>query len=127
MISQTLVAKVFGYVFVALGLLAFIPNPIVGDNALIQTNLLHDIVHILSGAVGLFAGYSGNEEYAKMYHISFGIVYAIVTLAGFFGLDLVVNLLQLNMADNVLHLLLTVGLLGAGFGIPTAEHRRAAV
>lgn len=123
MLTQRLVAKIFGYTFVAVGLLAFIPNPIVGENALFQTNLLHDMVHLLSGVVALAVGYSKREDYAKTYNMTFGFVYAAVTLLGFLGVGFVVNLLVLNMADNILHLLITAGLLGAAFGIPAMESR----
>lgn len=122
MITQRLVAKIFGFTFVIVGLLGFIPLGLVGENGIFQTNLLHDIIHLLSGAVGLAVGFSSSDLYAKYYHIGFGAVYALVTILGFMGVPWFVNLLVINMADNVLHLLLTAGLLTAGFAIPVHEH-----
>lgn len=135
MLSQSLVAKTFGFVFLAVGLLGFIPNPLVGapgaasdaaqgagdsEGAIFTTNALHNIVHLLSGLLALGAGFT-SEANSKMYNVGFGAVYAVVTLLGFLGIGFVVDLLALNTADNVLHLLITVALLGAGLSLPTDE------
>lgn len=114
MIRQSTVAKTFGYVFLAIGILGFIPNPIASGDGLFEVNAIHNVVHLLSGLVALAAGYSGDEGYSKTYNLGFGAVYALVTLLGFLGVGFVVDLLALNTADNVLHLLITVVLLGAG-------------
>lgn len=117
MLKQSLVAKTFGFVFLAVGLLGFVNDPILG---LFEVNPLHNIVHLLSGLLALGAGY-GSEAYSKMYNVGFGAVYALVTLLGFLQVGVVVDLLELNTADNVLHLLITVALLGAGLSLPTDE------
>lgn len=115
MLRQSVVAKTFGFVFLAVGILGFIPNPIASSDGLFAVNGLHNVVHLLSGVVALAAGYSGDEGYAKTYNIGFGAVYALVTLLGFMNVGFVVDLLALNTADNVLHLLITATLLFAGF------------
>ncbi len=136
MLDQSTVAKIFGFVFLAVGLLGFIPNPIVGDpgaageaqertgaaedGAIFGTNALHNIVHLLSGLVALGAGFS-SEAYSKMYNVGFGAVYAVVTLLGFLGVGFVVDLLALNTADNVLHLLITAVLLAVGLGVAVED------
>ena len=71
-------------------------------------NLTHNWVHILSGVVGLAAALAG-ERYAKFYCLVFSGVYGIVTLGGLFRVAALVRLLNLNMADNVLHLAITIG------------------
>lgn len=121
MISQSLVAKTFGFVFLAVGILGFLPNPIASPDGIFEVNALHNVVHLLSGAVALGAGYSSDPEHAKTYNVGFGAVYALVTLMGFLGIGLVTDLLAVNMADNVLHLLITVGLLGAGLTLETSS------
>lgn len=118
MLRQSVVAKTFGFVFLGVGLLGFIPNPIVGSDALFATNAVHNVVHLLSGVLALFAGYS-SEDYSKTYNVGFGAVYALVTLLGFIGVGFVADLLALNTADNVLHLLITVSLLVAGLTFET--------
>lgn len=120
MVDQSHIAKTFGFAFLAVGILGFIPNPIASQDGLFQVNAAHNIVHLLSGLVALAAGYSANEEYAKAYNVGFGAVYGLVTLLGFLGVGFLVDLLDLNMADNFLHLLFTVVLLGAGLTIETS-------
>lgn len=124
MVTQSTVAKTFGFVFLAIGLLGFVPNPIVGSDAFFEANALHNIVHLLSGVVALGAGYS-SESYSQGYNVGFGSVYALVTLLGFLGVGFVVDLLALNMADNVLHLLITAVLLGVGLTIETRQPAHA--
>lgn len=114
-------ALTFGIIFTLVGILGFIPGfttPGPDGNALLlglfEVNATHNIVHLLSGLAGLAA--AANARYAKMYLIGLGAVYALVTLLGLF-MDPVLGLLPVNGADNLLHLLLTVGLLGAGLGL----------
>jgi preprotein translocase subunit Sss1 len=120
MAGQSTVAKTFGFVFLAVGILGFIPNPIVGTEGFFEANALHNIVHLLLGAVALGAGYT-SESNSKAYNVGFGAVYALVTLLGFIGVGFVVDLLALNMADNVLHLAITLGLLVPGLMLDTRQ------
>ena len=46
-----------------------------------------------------------------------GQVHLVVTVAGFALTGLFESLINLNMADNVFHLVLAIALLGAGFGL----------
>lgn len=79
-------------------------------------NLTHNLVHILSGILALAAALISLKA-AKMYCMAFGIVYGLVTLAGFLNLPQVVSLLNLNTADNYLHLGITAACLY--FGLTT--------
>lgn len=122
--GQRTVAKTFGYVFVIIGLLGFVPNPIVSAEGFFEVNTLHNVVHLASGAVALAAGYT-RETYAQAYNVGFGAVYAIVTVLGFLGTAFLVDLLALNMADNVLHLVIAASLLAAGLTIETRDRAAA--
>ncbi|MGB4076737.1 MAG: DUF4383 domain-containing protein, partial [Minisyncoccia bacterium] len=44
-------AILFGVVFVLVGLLGFVQNPLVGEGALFHTNLVHNLVHSLFGVI----------------------------------------------------------------------------
>lgn len=139
MLTQANVAKTFGIVLLVVGILGFIPNPIVGDpgasgeaqertgaaeeGAIFGTNAAHNVVHIASGLVAIWAGFlSGTpEQHSKLFNVGFGIVYAVVTLIGFVALDTMRSLLAVNTADNVLHLLIAVVLLGVGFGVDVED------
>lgn len=73
-------------------------------------NFTHNAVHLLSGVLALAASAYG-EKSAKAYCFVFGTVYGLVTVAGFLNIDAVVQRLNLNHADNFLHLAIAVACL----------------
>ena len=73
----------------------------------------HNLVHVLSGIVGLAAGFGG-LKYARWYCLGFGAIYGLVTILGFLNVPRVIDLLNLNMADNILHLIIAASALGVG-------------
>ncbi len=77
-------------------------------------NFTHNLVHILSGILALGAGLAG-VKYAKWYCMLFGVVYGLVTVGGFLAFEPVVTMLNLNMADNLLHLVISASCLWMGF------------
>ncbi len=77
-------------------------------------NSMHNLVHTVSGIAGILAGIGG-LKYARWYCLGFGAIYGIVTIAGFMNVPTVVNLLNLNIADNVLHLVIAATAMGVGF------------
>ena len=110
-------AFVFGVVFLIVGVLGYIPNPIVGPTGLFMTNHLHNIVHILSGIVLLLGVYSGLGSSMALKIV--GIVYGLVALCGFFmAMDGMMFGIAINMADKWLHVLLAAAILAAGFLLP---------
>lgn len=105
-------AVVFGIIFVIVGVLGFVPNPIVGHEVtrvIFLTDTMHDLVHILIGVLLIVASTKGAAASAKALKI-FGIVYLILAVAGFVYLPLL-GLVTANGADNWLHLVLGVVLL----------------
>lgn len=135
MLTQSNVAKTFGIVLLLVGVLGFIPNPIVGDpgaaddaqdrtgaaedGAIFGTNTLHNLVHIASGLVAVAAAWLTDrpEQHSRTFNVGFGAVYAIVTLVGFVLTDLMRDLLAINTADNILHLVIAVVLLAVGLTV----------
>ena len=115
-----------GIVFILVGILGFIPNPIVGSSGIFETDLGHDLVHLVAGAVLLFAGLQ-SEALARLGLQAFGAVYLLVGLIGFAVVDSTVGhgsllgLIHLNSADNWLHIVLGVVLIGLGFGVRKLE------
>ena len=110
-------AWVFGIVFVAIGVLGYVPG-ITSDGMLLgifMVDGLHNIIHIVSGLAALAAawGLYGSRLYFKV----FGVVYALVTILGFVGGGSVLGLIMVNMADNLLHLVIAVAALWIGFGM----------
>ena len=109
-------AMVLGIVFVIVGALGFIPNPLVGENGIFVTNHLHDWVHIGSGIVLLLGAYSPLGSSMALRVV--GIIYAIVAVLGFIMPGDMVFGIAMNMADHWLHVVLAVVILYAGFGLP---------
>jgi hypothetical protein len=104
-------AVILGIALLAAGALGFFMNPVL----VFSVNTLHNIVHLASGALALIAVGAGYGA-ARLYLIVFGLVYALVTIAGFIKLQQVVQLLHLNTADNFLHLAIAAACLVVGFG-----------
>jgi hypothetical protein len=123
-------ALVIGITLVAAGILGFFYNASFGTGdgterdavlGILDVNGWHNVVHVASGAVGLavFASYSG----ARLYALGFGAVYLLVAALGFIAGDgdEIFNLIPVNTADNVLHLLIGIAGVGAGLATPAAE------
>ena len=109
------IAMVIGWVFLIVGILGFVPNPLVGEDALFHTDLNHNIVHLLSGIIFLWVAYKAPQKSAMVMKV-FGVVYLLVAVLGFVMADggSILGLIEINHADNWLHVLLGVVILGAG-------------
>ena len=112
-------ANLFGIVFLLVGILGFVPG-ITNDQMLLgifHVNAAHNVVHLLSGAVALWAGMT-STAYARTYFRVFGIIYALVALLGFFvGNGMLLGLISNNMADTCLHVVIAVAALVLGFAV----------
>jgi Domain of unknown function (DUF4383) len=128
-------AAVVGIVFVVVGIAGFIPGitthysdmSFAGHNSMAKllgifnVSILHNIVHLLFGVVGL--AMAKKADSARLYLIGGGVVYLVLWIYG-----LVIdqtsnaNFVPVNTADNWLHFLLGVGMVGLG----VALGRRAA-
>ena len=106
---------ILGIVFIVVGILGFIPNPLVSPTGLFMVNTLHNIVHLASGAVILAGVYSFGAGLGLKI---IGVVYAIVAILGLImGGDMLFGI-AMNMADHWLHVVLAVVILLAGFALP---------
>jgi hypothetical protein len=107
---------VLGSVLVLVGILGFVlPSPLFG---LFEVDLNHNIIHIASGALTLFAalqGIGGMRLWGKI----FGLVYLAVAILGFVipGGD-IFGIIHVNMPDNFLHIALAAVFLYVGFLAP---------
>ncbi len=106
---------IIGIVFILVGILGFIPNPLVSPTGLFMVNTLHNVVHLISGAVILAGVYSFGSALGLRI---IGVVYAIVAILGLvMGGDMILGM-AMNMADHWLHVVLAVVILLAGFALP---------
>ena len=119
-------ALLVGAVFLLVGILGFIPGVVTehdtkflgqdGDSELLgifQVNILHNIVHLIFGVAGIAAAKAVGSS--RTYLLGGGVVYLVVFLYGVlidFGSD--ANIINLNAADNVLHLLLGLSMVALG-------------
>ena len=113
---------VFGVVFVAIGVLGFVPGVTTEDGLLLgifQVSPLHNVIHILSGIAALLA--MSSASYSRLWFRVFGVVYALVALVGWVQGTTVLGLIDVNVADNILHTVLALAILGIGFGLPADD------
>ncbi|MDB4992531.1 MAG: hypothetical protein JWL75_776 [Parcubacteria group bacterium] len=108
-------AVVFGVIFVLVGILGFVSNPLVGPTGLFQTDTLHNLVHLLIGVILLVVAMSAPAASALWLKI-FGVIYLVLTVLGFLLIPsggMLLGLVTMNTADHILHLVLGVVLIAA--------------
>lgn len=128
-------AMVFGVVFLLVGILGFIPGATTNYDELsfaghhseakllgiFQVSALHNIVHLLFGIAGL--AFARSISAARGYLIWGGVIYALLLIYGLFvDHDSSANFVPLNTADNWLHAVLAVTMIGSGLAL-TRNHR----
>ncbi len=115
------VATIMGVVFILAGLVGFVSNDLLG----FHLTAFHNAgVHIVSGAVSLYFGLKGTLAAARLFDLVFGIVYALIGVAGFLlgsqgspspGVPgpadarlfkAIPNHLELGTSDHILHIFL---------------------
>lgn len=131
------IATVVAATFLLVGVLGFIPGVTqnVGDMTfaghesgaellgLFQVSILHNIVHLLFGVVGLVAARQGRT--AVLYLLAGGVVYLLLAAYGaLIDHDHDANFVPVNTADDWLHLGLGLGMIGAGLFVRQAGDRR---
>lgn len=141
MATRTNVQKasmVVGAVFLLVGVLGFVPG-ITGNYdqlgfaghhseamllGLFQVSALHNIVHLLFGAAGLALARSAAG--ARSFLLYGGIIYLVLFVYGLVvPQDSAGNFVPLNSFDNVLHLLLGVGMIALALILTKGHKARA--
>lgn len=96
------VTQLLGVVFTLVGIAGFF----MGDMVFIfEVNMVHNIVHIATGLIALWAATAGKE---RMFLILFGLVYAAVAFLGFTQGGDILGFFHANDADNYLHAVVAV-------------------
>lgn len=129
--ARTLVQKVcivLGVFFIVAGLGGIVMPGLMG----MHLSMTHNIVHLASGALALWVGFSDDSRKAYTFCIAFGSVYGLLGLAGFvFGqegypgvghmeadtnlLRIIPNVFELGTSDHILHILLGVAFIGSAY------------
>jgi hypothetical protein len=107
---------VFAAVFIVVGLVGVMTEPGALMFGLFEVDMLHNLTHIISGAVFALVGVGlagqGKEKY--LFQV-FGLLYALVALVGFIQGYTVAGLFGVNLADNALHAVIALVALAIGF------------
>jgi hypothetical protein len=134
------ICKILGVVFILVGIVGFLSPGLLG----MHLSLAHNLVHIISGALALYFGFAGTLSGARLFCIVFGIVYALLGIAGFLAggssphtvagvpphgtdsslLGVLPGTLELASMDHIVHILLGVVFLIGGF-LTKADVRNA--
>ena len=91
---------------------------------ILAVNGWHNVVHIVTGGLGLIAaGYA-----ARQYALGLGVVYLVVAIWGFIigSGDSIVGIVPVNTEDNFLHLILGALGVAAGLATPRGDERLGA-
>jgi hypothetical protein len=129
-----LVAVIFGAVYIVVGALGFAVTGGVSFLAtqgglllgIFMVNPLHNVAHLLIGAVLLIAGLVSARA-AKTTNVTIGAVYLLLGIVGFFLVGTAANILALNTFDHFLHLVSALLLLGVGLGAERGRSTAATV
>lgn len=123
-------ALAVGAIFLAVGLLGFVPGITThydqltfaghhSDAALLgifNVSVLHNLVHLLFGVAGIALARTFNS--ARWYLIGGGVMYLVLFIYGLvIDRDSSVNFVPVNDADNWLHLGLAVGMIALGVAL----------
>jgi len=121
-----------GIALIAAGLLGFVPNnPIASADpgALFRVNALHNVIHLVTGALALYIGLRTTGATLANGLIGYGALYAVVAVLlivdpSFFGLF---SDAPANTLDHVLHAALAIVSLGLGFMLRSTPTTATAV
>lgn len=132
-VGRTNIQKVtlaVGVVFILVGILGFIPGITSnyeslgfaghGSGALLlgvfQVSILHNIVHLLFGIAGV--AMARTAAASKNYLVVGGAIYLVLWIYGLLiGQDTAANFVPVNTADNWLHFILGVAMIGLGLAL----------
>jgi Domain of unknown function (DUF4383) len=100
---------IIGLLFLAVGALGFIPNPIVGaHDSIFHADTTHNMVHIVSGLLFVLIALAMPPN-AGIFCKIFGVVYLLIGVVGLIqfgkdGMGQLFGFLHVNGADNFLHI-----------------------
>ncbi len=98
-------AFILAFLIVVVGILGFFDYFTPGGQlfGLFQVNTVHNLIHIVTGVIGLIAVVPNRRRYAAWYILEMGLLYAVVTIFGFVYDGDVFDLAYFNLNDNLLH------------------------
>lgn len=108
---------VFGVILVLLGLLGFVSNPLIGENAIFASDAMHNVIHALLGAVLLIVA-SWSSARADLWLKIIGAVLFLLGIIGLFTVPAVGGILlgiaYTNSAYSWFHVVVGAAMFTAG-------------
>lgn len=109
-----------GAAFILMGIAGVLMPSMMG----MHLSMTHNFIHLASGALALWCGFSEDSKKAYMFSMSFGIIYGLLGLAGFiigtpgypavgnmgadqYLLRVIPNVLEFGSMDHSIHLLIS--------------------
>src|ERR1041385_1773843 len=112
------VCKILGVVFLLVGLCGFVAPHLLDAHL----TPIHNVIHIVSGAIALYFGFAGTLSGAKTFCLIFGVVYLALGVLGMalghpMGTEShmwTLGPLELGQSDHLIHVLLGIVFLAGG-------------
>jgi hypothetical protein len=117
--------RILGIATLLLGIAGFVTPHLMG----FHLTAVHNVIHLATGAIASWVGFAGMYDACRTFCRVFGVVYGVIAVLGLVAPGLLGTILGHPglsatelMPDNILHLVITLTALGAGFA-PGAEAR----
>lgn len=110
--------KIAGFLFLIIGLAGFASPNLMG----FHLTPIHNIIHILTGAIALYMGFAATYDAARTFCLIFGVVYLLLGILGFVAPDVVAGVIGhptpvpagALTPDNAFHLVVGILFLAVG-------------
>ena len=100
--------KIAGAALVLAGIAGFVKGDLLG----MHLTGIHNVIHLLTGAIALYLGLAGSGSAAKTFCQVFGVIYLLLGVVGFLAPHVIAQIIGADMAmgssmtpDNIVHLL----------------------
>jgi len=110
------ICKLLGVIFLIVGIAGIFSHDLLGAHL----NMAHNMVHIVSGVIALYFGFSVSVSGARWFCLLFGLVYLLLGVCGWIlgrGPDHMLaigTLLMFGKTDHIIHIFLGVVFLAGG-------------
>lgn len=120
---QKKITRLFGIMITLVTLTNFVPAATTEHEGIkllfgiFAVSTLLMTLHLLTGFGAILISFT---RYARSFLWSFGGIYILMAVTGFLQGDMALGIFPVNLADNVLHTLFAIALLGIGFGVKSS-------